>query len=130
LRTAVPGVFRFRPASSKGKYRRRENPQNEKNRRGTAGPLSLKGDNPLPETNTPHNRTSIKFRPTQMKTTGTKKSPGEYPGLLFLGGNGLRNNLIYSGRTIFFHPDYTVGAGISPAQSGSLNPKLAGYNRR
>jgi hypothetical protein len=58
---------------------------------------------------------------------GTKKSPGTYPGQLSLGDNGLRNNIHNSGRTIFFHPDYTVGAGISPAQSGFLNPKFAGY---
>jgi len=35
---------------------------------------------------------------------------------------------------IFFHPDYTVGTGISPIQSRStfckVIPRVAGYNRR
>jgi hypothetical protein len=29
--------------------------------------------------------------------------------------------------SIFFHPDYTVGAGISPVQFGLCSAKVAGY---
>jgi hypothetical protein len=42
----------------------------------------------------------------------------------------------YQNQTIFFHPDFTVGAGISPVQfesrprKGSGAFKVAGYNRR
>jgi hypothetical protein len=31
---------------------------------------------------------------------------------------------------IFFHPDYTVGAGISPVQFGPMSHEVAGFNRR
>jgi hypothetical protein len=65
-----------------------------------------------------------------MKPPGQKKAPEDIQGSYSWEVTGFGIILIYSGRTIFFHPDYTVGAGISPAQSGSLNPKLAGYNRR
>jgi hypothetical protein len=34
------------------------------------------------------------------------------------------------GLEIFFHPDYTVGAGISPVRSGIFRSGFAGYNRR
>jgi hypothetical protein len=53
-------------------------------------------------------------------STGTKKSPGGNPGRRFMGNSG--SERIYDGTykfglEIFFHPDYTVGAGISPVRS-------------
>ncbi|GHV77573.1 hypothetical protein AGMMS49942_23940 [Spirochaetia bacterium] len=48
-----------------------------------------------------------------------KKSPGLNPGRRFMEKSGIERiyNIYKFGLEIFFHPDYTVGAGISPDRS-------------
>jgi hypothetical protein len=66
-------------------------------------------------------------------STGAKKKPrlkiqGALHGKF---GQGTRiRSMRHFGLEIFFHPDYTVGAGISPVQSGIFTPEFAGSNRR
>jgi hypothetical protein len=51
-----------------------------------------------------------------------KKSPGNSRDTM----GGERGARIEKGHAIFFHPDYTVGTGVSPVQFGDT-PEVAGF---